>query len=323
MADEITQSVYVFDPQVLADMVSAQLTAGMKFTPLAQTDTTLVGVPGSTIQFPSWNYIGDAEDVAEGEAIDTSQLTYGSKAATIKEAGKGGAITDTALAVGYGDPAGELTQQLGISISNKMDNDIKDALAGATQTASAEPTVEGLQNALDVFNFEDDNATVALVCSPSAASKLRMSAAKEFTASAQLSDPISSGVYGDILGVQIIRSRKLKADEAYLVVTNATDGRPAVKLIMKKNVNVEPERHANTRTTDYYATAMYAAYLYDPTKVVKVTFTGVTGPDATTGAPATKTVDDTVNNVPEDKRVGRQKKAKASSASSTKKPGEA
>lgn len=323
MANEITQSDNVLDPQVLADMVSAQLTAGMKFAPLAQIDTTLVGVPGSTIQFPAWNYIGDAEDVTEGEAIDTSKLTYGSKAATIKEVGKGGSITDTALAVGYGKPADELTQQLGLSISNKVDNDTKDVLADATQTASVEPTVDGLQNALDVFNFEDDNAIVALVCSPSAASKLRLSAAKEFTASAQLSDPISSGVYGDILGVQIIRSRKLKADEAYLVVTNATDGRPAIKLITKKNVNVEPERHASTRSTEYYATAMYAAYLYDPTKVVKVTFTGVTGPDATNGAPAVKAVDDSVNNVPEDKRVGRQKKAKASSASSTKKPGEA
>ena len=65
---------------------------------------------------------------------------------------------------------------------------------------------------------------------------------------------------------------------------------------------------------------MYAVYLFDPTKVVKVTFTGVTGATGTTGAPANvadKVADGTdPNNVPEDKRVGRQKKSKKAPSSS-------
>lgn len=318
MADEMTKSENVLDPQVLADMVSAQLTAGMKFIPLAQVDTSLQGVPGSTIQFPAWNYIGDAEDVVEGEPIDTAKLTYGQKAATIKEAGKGGNLTDQSILIGYGDPQGELASQLSTSMGNKEDNDLHEALKGATQAKSVAPTVEGLQDALDVFNFEDDSATVVLMCSPTAASKLRLSAAKDFVGAAMLQNPISTGVYGELLGVQIIRSRKLNADEAYLVVTNSSDKRPALKLITKRGVTIEPERHAKTRSTDYYATAMYAAYLYDPTKVVKVTFTGVTGPTGTNGAPADVADNgDKVDNVPEDKRLGRQKKTASASASST------
>lgn len=315
MANDVTKSENVLDPQVLADMVSAQLTAAQKFTPLAQVDNTLQGVPGSTIQFPSWNYIGDAEDITEGEPIDTSKLSYGQKAATIKEVGKGGAITDTAIQIGYGDPQGELTKQLSMAMANKEDNDVLATLKEATQTVSAEPTVDGLQTALDTFNFEDDNATVALICSPAAASKLRLSAAKEFTGAAQLQNPISSGVYGEILGVQIMRSRKLDPTEAYLVITNASDGRPAIKLLNKRGVNVESQRDASRRLTNYYASSMYAAYLYDPTKVVKVTLTGVTGPAATTGAPADVTDNgDKVDNVKEDKRVGRQKKSSASAS---------
>ena len=84
MANEITTSPETLDPEVLAGMVSTQLTAAQKFTPLAQVDNSLQGVPGSTIQFPSWNYIGDAQDIVEGEPIETSKLTYGQKAATIK-----------------------------------------------------------------------------------------------------------------------------------------------------------------------------------------------------------------------------------------------
>ena len=312
MANEITTSPEMLDPEVLAGMVSAQLTAAQKFTPLAQVDNSLQGVPGSTIQFPSWNYIGDAQDIVEGEPIETSKLTYGQKAATIKETGKGGAITDTAIQVGSGDPQGELVKQLSMSMGNKRDNDVLATLKEATQTASVDPTVDGLQEALDTFNYEDDNATIVLVCSPKAAGQLRLSAAKEFTGASMLQNPISTGVYGEILGVQIMRSRKLNADEAYLVVTNASDGRPAIKLLTKKGVNIEPERHASERSTYYYASAMYAVYLYDPSKVVKVTFTGVTGHAATNGAPADIADNGSkVDNVPEDKRVGRQKKAAA------------
>ena len=86
-------------------------------------------------------------------------------------------------------------------------------------------------------------------------------------------------------------------------------------MINKRNVNIETERVPSKRETDVYASAMYAVYLYDPTKVVKVTFTGVTGHAATNGAPADVADNgDKVANVPEDKRVGRQKKGTPVSA---------
>lgn len=59
--------------------------------------------------------------------------------------------------------------------------------------------------------------------------------------------------------------------------------------------------------------------MYDPTKVVKVTFTDVTGSQGTTGAPKDKTVNNEVTNVDEDKRIGKQKKTTGTTG---KKPGE-
>ena len=311
MADQVTQSNNVLDPQVLADMIPAKLTAGLKFTSLAQVDRTLEGKPGSTVEFPTWNYIGDAEDIKENEPIDTSKLTYGSKAATIKKIGKGGSVTDEALETGYGDAWGELSNQLGLALANKVDNDVLETLRQAVQNASIDLTLDGIQDALDIYNNEDDAPTV-LIVSPKAAGRLRLAAGKDWLRGTQLgADAVSKGVYGDILGVQIIRSRKLNANEAFLVKTGAEDGKPAVKLMLKRDIKVEPDRVPKYNRTDIYATAMEAAYLYDPTKVVKITFKGIEGPAGTTGAPVDVSVDNEPDNVKEENKIGTRSKKKS------------
>jgi hypothetical protein len=118
--------------------------------------------------------------------------------------------------------------------------------------------------------------------------------------------------------VQLVRSRKLDANEAYLVKVDGGN-KPAIKLMMKRGVKVEPDRVPKLRRTDIYATSYYAPYLYDPTKVVKVTFSDVTGKAGMTGAPEDKEVNNEVTNVDEDKRIGKQKKTTGTTG---KKPGE-
>lgn len=313
MADRITYSDQVLDPQVIADMVSAKLTAGLKFTSLAQVDNTLEGKPGSTVEFPSWNYIGDAVDLEEGVAIETKDLTFGSKAATIKEFGTAVAVTDQSILTGYGDPWGEATNQLALAMNNKLDNDILATLKEAPQKLTVDLTLDGLQDALDIYNDEEDDATIVLIVSPKAAGRLRLQAGKEWLRGTQLgAEVVSKGVYGEVFGIQIIRSKKLKANEAILVKTNTNDGKPAVKLMVKRGVNIEAKREPEMRETKLYANAFKAPYLFDPSKVINVTFNGVTGPDATTGAPADTKVDNTVTNVKEANRIGKGRKKTAS-----------
>ncbi|MCD7132962.1 N4-gp56 family major capsid protein [Limosilactobacillus balticus] len=323
MAGEITVSGQMLDPQVLSEMLSAQLTAGLRFAPLGEIDTTLVGKPGSTVDFPAWNYIGDAKDLKEGEAIETADLTYGTKSATIKEVGNGVNLTDQSILTGYGDPYGEAGNQLLTSIQNKIDNDSLEALRGATQTKSADATLDGLQDVLDMYNLEDDRTVIAIV-SPTVAGRLRLSAGKDWLRGSELgAQRIISGVSGEILAVQIVRSRKLNANEGIFVLPkkDAKDKAP-LKIMLKRDVVVEAERHAGKRSTALYASTYQAPYLYDPSKVIKVTFNGVTGPEATTGAPADQSVDETVSNVKEENRLGRQSK-KTSKSADDKKPGEA
>ncbi|HFO0396918.1 TPA: N4-gp56 family major capsid protein, partial [Streptococcus pyogenes] len=97
-----TKMAQMLDPEVLADMIDAEVGKAIRFAPLAEVDTTLEGQPGTTLTVPKWDYIGDAEDVAEGEAIPMTQLGFKKTTMTIKKAGKGVEITDEAILSGYG-----------------------------------------------------------------------------------------------------------------------------------------------------------------------------------------------------------------------------
>src|SRR5699024_2555943 len=124
MAQGQTQLQEMVDPQVMAEMIREKLEAKIRFAPLANVDSTLVGQPGSTVTVPKFKYIGDADDVAEGAAIDLTKLETSTEDFTIKKAGKAAELTDEAVLSGYGDPVNEVGEQLLISIAQKVDNDV-------------------------------------------------------------------------------------------------------------------------------------------------------------------------------------------------------
>lgn len=269
-AEGTTKLENMVDPEVMAEMISAELEDAIRFAPLANVDNTLVGRPGSTVTVPRFKYIGDASTVAEGEAIDLTQLETDTDEFTIKKAGKGVELTDEAVLSGYGDPIGEAGKQLTMAIANKVDNDALEALGSTTlEYKSADGlTFDAVDAAQDIFNDEDTESMV-LIANPKDVSKLRKSAGQDWTRASDLGDNIIvSGVFGEVLGAQIIRSRKVEEGTAYLVKQGA------LAIYMKRDIEVEDDRDIIHKTTVMTADQHYGAHLYDESKAVKITTGG-------------------------------------------------
>lgn len=275
-ADELTQLAQMIDPEVMAQMISAQLPKAIKFGGIAPIDTTLEGRPGSTITIPKFKYIGDAKDVAEGAAIDYTMLETTSDKYTIKKAGKGVKLTDEAVLSGYGDPVGEAQKQVRMSIASKVDNDIVEAAKGTTLSVAHAIDIDLIdqleatfEDAPDAIEEEDAGTVGVLFLSYKDTAKLRKAAGSDWTKASDLGDNILiSGAFGELLGWEIVRSKKIVEGEGLAVKSGA------LKTFLKRNVLAEKERDIDHKLTKFNADQHYVVALVDETKCIKITATG-------------------------------------------------
>ena len=262
------------NPQVMADLIDKKLVDLMRFAPLATIDTTLQGRPGNTISLPAYSYIGDASTVSEGADIGISQLIEAAATATIHKIGNGVQITDEAVLSGYGDPLGEATKQLALSIASQVDNEFIGVLNAITSpmvyTAGTPGTLAfaDIADALELFGEDiDDGGAKALLVSPKQYTLLRKSTGW-LPASDIAADIAIKGVVGMVQGCQVIISNKLteasNKENAYIVKPGA------LRLFMKRNTLVEADRDIINKSTTITADKHFAPYLYDASKAIKI-----------------------------------------------------
>lgn len=281
----MTKLENLINPEVMADMISAKIENAIVVTPFAKVDTTLAGQPGSKITVPHYNYIGDAVDVAEGENIEPTQLTADTVEYEIKKAGKGVDISDEAVLSGYGNPIGEITSQLALSIRGKVEGDCVSVLGTAENIydAKAEISYAGIVNAIDLFN-EEMNTEKVMFVNPKQVSTLRLDE-NFISADKYNAQVIMKGEIGMIANTRIVASRrvvdnggtyncpivKLEADE------RTEDDIPAITIYTKRETNVETERNTHNKTTFISADKHYVAALSNSAKVVVAKFTAGAG----------------------------------------------
>jgi hypothetical protein len=255
-----TKLTNLVDPDVYSDMISAELPSAIALSGLADVDRTLEGRAGSTIIMPKFGYIGDAEDVAEGEDIPISKMSTSTTEVTIKKAGKGIELTDEAVLSGYGNPVAEGKNQLKMAIANKIDNDLFEALGSATLTATGAMTVAGMLTAKAKFG-EKVNQAAVVVMSANNYAKIAADVLNLENTDKVLVD----GVVGKFAGLQVLVSNKVNDSTVYIVAKGA------LGIALKRNVVVESDRDIVAKATVITADEHYVAYLKDESKAIKVT----------------------------------------------------
>lgn len=266
-----TKIVNLINPQVMADMISAQLPQLIKVAPLATIDRTLVGQPGNTITVPKYAYIGDAADIAEGVAIDPTLLSATTTSATIKKAAKGVELTDEALLSGYGDPLKESENQLGLSLAAKIDKDCMASLLTGTLTYDGSAAVigyTGIVNSVDVFGEEDMEPKVMFV-NPKQVTQLRLDPDFKDINKYPL-QTVMTGVIGEVCGCQIVPTKNVALESTFYRCPIVKAG--ALTIYLKRDVLVEDGRDILKKTTVLTADEHYTTVLANASKVVVAKF---------------------------------------------------
>lgn len=267
-----TKLADLFVPEVIAQEVEQKLIDKLVMEQFMEVDTTLQGRAGDTVTLPSFQYIGDAEDVAEGEAIPTSKLAHSTRQATIKKIGKGVPVTDEAVLSGYGDPIGEATSQLAVAIKSKLDADTQamldtDVKAGMTVGDGSAELDDALISKALVKYGEDIEGQMVCPINPDQLASLRDNnffiPASEIAADVRV-----NGSLGMIHGVQFVIRNRVKANGGK-INNYIIKGKP-IKYLLKRDVLIETERDASTQVTTIYASKLGDAFLYNESQVVKM-----------------------------------------------------
>lgn len=201
----------VFDPEVVSDMINAKVANKAVMSGYIKVDNTLSGVPGSTVTVPRWGYIGEAVDLAEGQTIDTTKMAFTTAQYGIKKIGKGVMLTDEAQLSGYGNPMGTATNQIAMSISEKLDNDRVDVLYESQNRVDASAATikyTAVVDGVDAFGEEEDSNKVILIHSKQK-TQLRKDAdflsADKFTSGVMV-----NGSIGRVAGCDVVVSNKVR-----------------------------------------------------------------------------------------------------------------
>ena len=260
----ITKMEHMINPEVLASMVDGELEFALKFTNLATVDNTLVGRAGNTVSLPAYKMIGEAVDVAEGEAIPVEALSTSSVDVVVKKAGKGVRLTDEAILSGYGDPLGQASKQLAKAIAAKVDTDVMECLNGIkpAMTINKALSAEVVSEALIKFG-EDLEGQKVLLISPAQLHTLKQD--QTWLSVQELGkEALVEGAIGQIHGCDVVISNRV--DGANYIVKPG-----AVAIYLKKDTSLETERIHNIRATELTVDKHYTVHLADVTKAIKIT----------------------------------------------------
>lgn len=282
----VTNMSDIVNPEVMGPMIDAKIDSLAKITPYAKVDTSLVGVAGDTKTIPCWNYIGDAEDVAEGVEITPAKLTATSTKFTVKKAMKSVSVTQEAINSGHGNPVGQAEIQLAKSIMGKVDNDVLEAAYKSKNIFDGSADVinyNGIVSANGKFEDEEDEIEKVMFIHPNQETQMLLD--PNFLSADRFTEGVAvRGAIGKCAGCWIKKSKKvqiksgnylcpiIKCEPDSAETEYTEDELPALTILLKKDTQVDHEYFPKKQIHDITATKYYGVALTNESKIVVAKF---------------------------------------------------
>ena len=262
----------VFNNKVIEAKAKDLLTTQVNARSMMTIDNSLTATAGMIKTINTYTYSGVAEELAVG--VGNTASTRGS----IAYVGKDYTVKMVQQAADYFDEdfmkdnliVDFMLKGATQVMTNKMTSDFYAALAtkgsGSTELVKGVTFAKGkalsydvIVDAISELNVEDESGIFIVIPNAWKAS-LRKDADYK---SAQMGEVIYNGQVGIIAGIPVIATKAL-TDKAYVMT------KEAVTLFMKKDVEVEQERDADTRKNSIYLRDCYICALTDATKACKI-----------------------------------------------------
>lgn len=248
----------VYANKIIEAKAKDLLTTAVNTRNLMAVDTELAQNAGMTKTINVYTYTGEAEELNAGQGNTTrGSIAYAGKDYTVKLVQQ---------AFDYQDEdfmKDDNVVDMGVKgatqlMTNKMTADFIAECEKATLSHTGAISYDTIVDAIAKLNIEDE-AGLFVIINPAQKAELRKD--PDYVA-ARMGEVVYNGQVGTVAGIPVIVSKA--ATNAYVM------DKEAIKLFLKKDVEVEQERDADTRTNSIYLRAAYIVALVDATKICKI-----------------------------------------------------
>lgn len=251
----------VYNNKVIEAKAKDLLTTAINARTMMTIDNSLVSEAGMVKTINTYTYTGTAEELAAG--VGSTASARGS----IAYVGKDYTVKMVQQAFDYQDEdfmkdntiVDNMLKGANQVMVNKMTSDFYAEATKATLTQTGAISYDTIVDAISKLNVEDESGLFVII-TPEQKAAIRKDV--DYKA-ARMGEVVYNGQIGTVAGIPVIVSKA--ADKAYVM------SKDAIKLFMKKDLEIEQERNADTRTNSVYLRTAYLVALVDATKICKIT----------------------------------------------------
>ena len=255
----------VYANKVIEAKAKDLLTTAVNTRNLMTVDDSLTQEAGMTKTINVYTYTGEAEELAAGVGNTASKrgnISYTGNDYTVKMVQQAFDYTDEDF-MKDNTIVDNMLKGANQVMINKMTSDFLTECAKATlkQTFTKGSAIgyDTIVDAISKLNLEDESGVFVVIPNAWKASLRKDQDYK----SARMGEVIYNGQVGTICGIPVIATKAL-TDKAYVMT------KEAVKLFMKKDVEVEQDRDKDKRINSVYLRTAYISALVDATKICEI-----------------------------------------------------